>query len=105
MALAASAGLTEDEFWLCTPRYLAAVSLALVERDRGDWERSRYIAFHMIKTVDSKGKYKRITDIGKFPWEEEKRKKFAPMTPEELEELKRFEAETDKIIAQFNNDR
>lgn len=99
MSSATLAGISEDEFWISTPRYISAAVRAFEIKEKSAWERSRYVAFHVIKTVDTKGKFKKITDVGLFPWESAmRRKNIATLTKEELDNLARFEQEADEFF-------
>lgn len=69
MRYAAQCGMSEAEFWNCTPRYMAAKLKALELQQQLTWEQSRYIAFHAIKPGDHKNKLQKLTDLGRFPWE------------------------------------
>ena len=69
MELGALCGMSETEFWNCTPRYMSAKVRALESSQRLSWEQSRYIAFHAIKVADHKNRIKGPKDLGSFPWE------------------------------------
>jgi hypothetical protein len=92
MELGAICGMTEPEFWNCTPRYLAAKIKALEAGQRVSWEQSRYIAFHAIKVGDSKNRLKKLDDLGKFPWEKSKVIQQSP------EDLQKFSDEADEVL-------
>lgn len=98
MELGALCGMTEREFWESTPRYLSAKIKALESSQRLSWEQSRYIAFHAIKVGDSKNRLKRLTDLGKFPWEMTV-KKFEPITRDEHD---KFSDEADEVLRLTN---
>lgn len=86
-------GLTEQEFFDCTPRYFAAMQKAYVRRERMEWERSRFTAFLSLY-----GKLKdgvRITQLHRFEWEKEAPKKIEPA---DVEQLKKFEEEAREIF-------
>lgn len=93
-------GMSEDEFWDVTPKYLAARLYAVEEAQKLTWEQARYISFHALKQ-DHKGRIKKVTDLGKFPWELQNIQ-FAPMTEEEKADLRKFEADSDLILKQTN---
>ena len=52
-----------------TPRYFAAVQKAETQKQQAEWERARYVGYlSMLPHVPSKKRLK-ITDLGRFPWE------------------------------------
>jgi hypothetical protein len=93
--------MTEAEFWSGTPRYFAARRKAWIGTEERAWERARFVAFFVVKTVDSKNKFRKFADLCPFPWEAEKRPQFAPLTPEEIEEMEKFSREADELMARI----
>jgi hypothetical protein len=91
---AARLGIPEREFWLSTPRYFAARQKAWQEQYRLGWEQARFLAFFVIKTVDSKRRVKRFSDIAKFPWE----KNTAVFAKQSREQLQKFSDEADEVL-------
>jgi hypothetical protein len=89
--------MTESEFWMSTPRYLEARRKAHAETVYLGWEQARFVAFFVLKTVDSKRKIKRFTDVCKFPWERATQPQFVKQS---IEQLKQFDAEADLILKQ-----
>lgn len=96
MELGAMCGMTETEFWSATPRFMSAKVNALESERQLNWEQSRYIAFHAIKPGDHKNRLKKLTDLGRFPWE---KSAFIPQTAEELEA---FSDEADEALRIVN---
>lgn len=99
MMWAAACGMTEGDFWDCTPRFMAASIKALEEDHRRGWEMSRYVAFHAIKPGDHKNRLKKLTDLGRFPWEYRPAPKF---TPEDIKSMGEFSDEADEILKKTN---
>ena len=87
----------EDEFWLATPAYFSARQKAHMERFKDEWEQTRFIAYVMAKTVDSKNRIKRPADLLPFEWDA-KAKKRKKLTPAEIQALKDFDKEADLIM-------
>lgn len=96
MELGALCGMSESEFWDSTPRYMSAKIRALESAQRLAWEQSRYIAFHAIKPGDHKNRLKKLTDLGKFPWE---RTVFVKQTREEYDS---FNDDADEVLKVMN---
>ena len=94
--MGAAAGLKEDEFWSCTPRYLYALQKAKRDESRQSWEQSRYIGFWSLKAMGAK--VKRPEQLGKFPWE--MRQVVFPKQP--IEDLRKFDEEADLILKMTN---
>lgn len=86
--------MSEAEFWDSTPRYLSARQRAKTNEGRLTWEQTRFLAYTIFKTVDSKNKIRKVQDVCKFPWEVEA-PKFVPQTREELQS---FSDEADEIL-------
>lgn len=65
-------GISLDDLGRLTPGEFNAAHEAWVtleeSRYRADWERSRYVSYHCVVPHAKKGF--RITDLGRFPWEE-----------------------------------
>jgi len=99
MRLAATCGMSENEFWDSTPRYLSAKIYAFEQGQRSEWERARYISMYAVKAADSKNRIKKATDLGKFPWEIKRPRK---LTPEEIAAQKAFDIEADEILKRTN---
>lgn len=91
--------MTETEFWHSTPRYFRARQRAHIERFRTGWEQSRFVAFHVVKTVDSKNDFRRVTDIILFPWDATPEPLFQPISEAELQP---FSDEADEILKKTN---
>lgn len=89
--------MTESEFWMSTPRYLEARRKAHAETVYLRWEQARFVAFFVLKTVDSKRKIKRFTDVCKFPWERSVQPQFVKQDRAVLEA---FDKEADEILKQ-----
>ena len=92
--LAASCGMSEKEFWECTPKYLFMRQKATTQKMQLSWEQTRFLSYTMYKTVDSKNKIRKPEDVCKFPWEQDV-PRFAPQTREQLEA---FDREADEIL-------
>jgi len=69
MYLGALVGLSQEEFWNTTPRYLDACRRAYESNFRSGWEQARFVAFFVVKTVDSKNRFKSEQSLVRFPWE------------------------------------
>lgn len=82
---------------MSTPRYLEAKRKAHAESVYLGWEQARFVAFFVLKTVDSKRTIKRFTDVCKFPWERTTQPKFEKQS---IEQLKAFDEEADLILKQ-----
>ena len=74
---------------------------AYIDRMKDEWEQTRFLAFTIVKTVDSKNKIKKPSDLLPFEWDA-KPKEFAPMTPEEKAEQIAFDARADEILKTTN---
>lgn len=99
MYLGALVGMSQDEFWNSTPKYLDARKRAYEQHQQLAWEQARYVAFFVIKTVDSKNKFKDEQSITLFPWE--KRKKHELELPTE-EEWNKVDEELDNALKVLN---
>ena len=86
--------MTEREFWESTPRYLSARQKAKTREMQLSWEQTRFLSYTMYKTVDSKNKIRKPSDVCKFPWEQDV-PKFVPQTKEQLQS---FSDEADEIL-------
>jgi len=95
---AAECGMTEREFWSSTPRWLAARQTAYQRAQQAEWERTRIGAFYIVKTVDSKNRFKKPEDLFKFPWEQPKAEavQSAPLTAQEQADFEKFSREADE---------
>lgn len=91
--------MTETEFWHSTPRYFRARQRAQIERFRTGWEQSRFLAFNVVKTVDSENYFRRVTDIILFPWDATPEPLFQPISEAEL---KPFSDEADEVLKKTN---
>lgn len=92
--------MPEAEFWACTPRYFAARQKAWIEAQRREWERARFTGWlAVLPHVDAKRRGGlRITDLYRFDWEQHQNPLARKPTPEELVELRKFEADAMKIF-------
>lgn len=90
-------GMSEVEFWDCTPSYFALRRRAWLD-NRQQMEAARFVAFHVMRSVDTKGHLKRLTDIIRFEWDEPGFE-FEPIDKEELE---KFSAEADEALKILN---
>jgi len=89
-------GMSEQEFWDCTPRYFAMRRKAWLQ-NRQIMEAARFVAFHVIKTVDIKSRFTKLTDIVRFEWEP------APQfEPWDKEEMEKFSEQADKALEKLN---
>jgi hypothetical protein len=86
--------MSEVEFWDSTPRYLSARQKAETQRMQLSWEQTRFLSYTIYKTVDSKNKIRKPSDVCKFPWEQDI-PRFAPQSREQLEA---FDREADEIL-------
>lgn len=99
MELAGRCGYSEEEFWAMTPRFFYNATKGWEANRREAWERSRYAGYlAILPHVDKKKKLK-ITDLGRFPWEDEHNegealeKRLAGKKTMLLERLKQAQAE------------
>lgn len=73
MEAAGAMGMSEQEFLDCSPRYFFARHRGFVrhhERQQQEaWERARYLAFYTLSPHAKKGRLKKLSDLGRFPWE------------------------------------
>jgi hypothetical protein len=93
--------MSEDEFWFATPRYFSARQKAHTENFTDGWEQTRFIAYVMAKTVDSKKRIRKPADLLPFPWDAPT-KKFKKITAEEREALEKFDKEADLIMQKYH---
>jgi hypothetical protein len=85
--------MTQAEFWNSTIRQVLDITTARVEahqeRERGEWERARWLGTVILQPHLQKGKTLKPTDLIKFDWEQrvisEQR-----LDDKESEEVKRF---------------
>lgn len=67
-----------------------ALIKADTDRQRADWEQVRLQSFFSVVSQTGTKKIKKPSDLLKFPWEEEEKKKKVdakPLTPEQFNEL------------------
>ena len=93
MEIAAVCGMSESEFWDCTPRYLSAKVSAAQLSQRIAWEQARYISFHAALSANFKRPLKSPLDLGRFAWEE--RPTFSAIN---AEEYTAFSDEADEVL-------
>ena len=95
--------MTEEEFWESTPAFFSFRQKAHAEKFRNEWEQTRYIAFVMAKTVDSKNRLKRPSQLLPFDWDAKPDlKKLDEFTEAERAEFDKFDAEADEILKRTN---
>lgn len=98
--------MSESEFWNSTPRYYSARVKAASEAQQREWERARLISFFVVKTVDSKDKFKQPQNLMEFPWETNEKAKTLEEQWNALdpEVIRRFNQDSDKILTHgFNS--
>ena len=90
-------GLSEDQFFDCTPVYFMRRRRAWLQ-NRNGMEEARFIAFHVMKA----GGYKvrRLTDIVKFPWDVVVRR--VHLEAWDSPAMKQFDEEADRALAVLN---
>lgn len=81
MEWAAMCGMSEHEFWDCTPRFMSAKIKALEAAHRLSWEQSRFIAFFGERATG-----KSIAQFYRFDWE---KPRFSPISTAELDQFSR----------------
>jgi hypothetical protein len=86
--------MSEREFWESTPRFLSARQRAKTNEMRLSWEQTRFISYTVYKTVDSKNKIRKPSDVCKFPWEQD----VPQFVPQSRESLEKFSDEADEIL-------
>jgi hypothetical protein len=86
--------MSEREFWESTPRFLSARQRVKTNEMRLSWEQTRFISYTMYKTVDSKNKIRKPSDVCKFPWEQD----IPQFVPQTKEQLQSFSDEADEIL-------
>lgn len=96
--LGALVGLSQEEFWNTTPRYLDARRKAYESISHAAWEQARFVAFFVVKTVDSKNRFKNEQSLVRFPWEQ--KEDDLPMPTEE--EWKKADEELDNALKVLN---
>lgn len=96
--------MLEDEFWVSTPAYFAARQEAYTEQYRNGWEQTRFLAYVVAKTVDSKKKIRKPSDLLPLPWDAPA-KKFKKLTAEERKALEEFDREADLIMQKMHPER
>lgn len=98
--------MSEKEFWEVTPRFFRARLKAHRRQQQFQLECARFQSFFVLKTVDSKGRIRRMGDVIRFDWDDEGRKQpqFEPMSAEDLEKFSR-EADIifERMMAEKNN--
>ena len=99
----AECGLSESDFWFCTPRYFAALQRAKNERYKEDYERARYLGYLTLLPHVEKGKDLKPIDLGRFPWETEQRGEFLGWEGVDPEMLAKFNTDADGIALKMQN--
>lgn len=94
--------MSEDDFWISTPAYFEAKQEAHFERFKNEWEQTRFIAFVVAKTVDSKKRIRKPSDLLPFDWDEQAKKKAKKLTAEEIENMREFDKEADLIMQKYH---
>lgn len=90
-------GMSEQDFWDCTPVHFMRLRYAWLQ-DRLGMEQARFIAYHVMKA----GGYRvrRLTDIVRFSWE-----KYVPrvnLQPWDSPEIVAFSEAADRALAVLN---
>lgn len=88
--------MPEHEFWCTTPRYFFKRFEQWQNHSNEAWEQARMISFWVVKTVDSKNKFRLYSDLIEFSWDEK-----AEITPQSEEERQQFSEEADKVFAEL----
>lgn len=88
--------MSEKDFWECTSKYLYMRSLKRAEDMQLSWEQTRFLSYTIYKTVDSKNKIRKPSDVCKFPWEQD----VPQFVPQSRESLEKFSDEADEILKQ-----
>ena len=86
--------MTEREFWESTPRYLSARQKAKTREMHLSLEQTRFLSYTIYKTVDSKNKIRKPSDVCKFPWEQD----VPRFVKQSKEDLQAFSDEADEIL-------
>lgn len=105
--------MSEAEFWASTPRYFFARCDAVQDKRVEEMERTRLLAWYIIKTVDVKDKYKTPQDLFPLPGEskiETMADMWAKIDPAALEKFntgadKALEAHRTKRLSSGDNSR
>lgn len=85
---AALMGMSESEFYETSPRFFAARQRAWQRQQQEGWEQARYIGWLCIQPhIDTKRRIK-ITDLGRFPWEELKKPVFEPVDKAKMDKFR-----------------
>lgn len=71
-------------------------SLKRAEDMQLSWEQTRFLSYTIYKTVDSKNKIRKPSDVCKFPWEQD----VPQFVPQSRESLEKFSDEADEILKQ-----
>lgn len=96
--MAARCGMSEREFWQSTPRFFFARYKAWLE-DQNGWEQARFIAFHVMKTIDAKRQIRSVRDIAIFRWEDDLKPDFEEISREEVQ---KFSNDADEFLKKHN---
>lgn len=95
--------MSEDEFWESTPAFFSFRQKAHAEKFRNEWEQTRYIAFVVAKTVDSKNRLKKPSQLLPFDWDAKPDlKKLEEFTQDERAKFDKFDEEADEILKATN---
>lgn len=95
---AARSGMTEKEFWESTPGYFYSRVKHYAATVRDSWEQTRFIAYVVAKTVDSKKRILKPSDLLPLPWDVVTGKRFKKLTAAEKKAMQDFDAEADLIM-------
>lgn len=73
MQAAGAMGMSEEQFSDCSPRFFFASHRGFIQhieqQEQSAWERARYVAFYAVMPHAKKGRLRKLTDMGNFPWE------------------------------------
>jgi hypothetical protein len=90
-------GMSEAEFFDCTPRYFMRRRRAFLENRNGR-ENARYIAYYVMKAAGAK--IRRLTAIERFPWDVVVRR--VDLEAWDSPAMVKFSEDADKALAILN---
>jgi hypothetical protein len=97
--------MNEEEFYLSTPAYFKYRQEAHFEQFKNGWEQTRFVAYIVAKTVDSKKQIKKPADLLPFSWDapiKSHLKTRSQMNDKEREEFDQFDRDADEILKKTN---
>ena len=97
---AARLGMTEDEFWDCTPSFFFARSYAARTRTEDEWEQTRWLGFVVARLAGAKN-IRKPSDLLPFAWDK-KPVLFKIPTGETLDRMIKMSDDADETLKKVN---